>query len=36
MEVANTLDFYDTATIMDVKTIIVQGPYSQNFIFFVS
>jgi hypothetical protein len=38
MEVANTLTYYDTATIAAVKSFIVQalGPYSQNFIFLVT
>jgi hypothetical protein len=36
MEVDNTLAYYDTATITDVKHFIVQGWYSQHFIFFVT
>ena len=33
MEVANTIAYNDTATITAIKSFIVQGPYSQHFIF---
>jgi hypothetical protein len=36
MAVANALDYYYAATIIPGKSFIVQGAYSQNFIFFVT
>jgi hypothetical protein len=36
MAMANTLAYYDVATILAVKNFIVLVPYSQHFIFFVA